>query len=83
MTSQTIFIKPMTWAGMTEFYVGFQPSRPDADPCSRLGSYFIRTEREFSARCIADSEAARLTKLGRPTTVARCAHYVGYARVAA
>ena len=73
----TIYVKPMTWAGKLEFYVGMQPSRPDDSPCNRLGSYFIRTQSKRSAQCIAESEAARMTNLGRPTAVVECPHYVG------
>lgn len=67
-----IYIKPMTWAGKLEFFVGLQPSNPAADPCNRLGSYFIRTCRFESAKAIADHEAARLG-----VDVVTCEHYVG------
>jgi len=79
MQTATIYIKPMTWAGKLEFYVGLQPSRPDDSPGNRLGSYFIRTDSKFSAQCIAESEAARMTKTGRQTAVVECPHYVGLA----
>lgn len=71
---QNVYIKPSTWAGDLRFYVGYQPSNPNAHPCNRLGSYFIRVDNLNSARCIAAAEAKRLG--GR---VIECAHYVGLA----
>lgn len=78
----TIFIKPMTWAGELRFYLGFSPSNPSADPCNRLGDYFLIIDSEVSARCVADAEARRMTGLARATGVVVCPHYVGYERAA-
>lgn len=71
----TIYIKPMTWAGELEFYVGDQPSNSAAHPCGRLGRYFLRTERIETARAVAAYEAHRLNG-----SVVECPHYVGYER---
>jgi len=73
-----IYIKPMTWAGETRFYVGHEPSNPTADPASRLGACFISVGRIESARAIAAHEAQRLS-----TSVVECPHYVGFERTAA
>lgn len=68
----TIYIKPMTWAGTLQFYVGRQPSNPAADPCSRLGAYFIVEDRIEAARAIANAEARRING-----AVVECPHFVG------
>ncbi len=73
MRERAVYIKPMTWAGNLRYYVGLQPSIPTADPCSRLGAYFIQCERRESALAIAQGEAKRL---GWP--VIECEHYVGF-----
>ena len=71
--TRKIYVKPMTWAGNTKFYVGLEPSRPEAAPGHRLGSYFIVCDRVESARAIAESEARRWC-----ATVIECPGYVGY-----
>jgi hypothetical protein len=68
-TAQTIYIKPCTWAGRLQYHLGYQPSRPDADPCSRLGSYFLVVDALSSARFTAQSLSS---------DVVECPHYVGF-----
>lgn len=69
---KAIYIKSVTWVGEKKFYVGYEPSNPDADPCSRLGSYFLSLDNIRAARAVATSEAQRY---GCP--VIECPHYVG------
>lgn len=64
----TIYIKPMTWAGDTKFYVGHEPSKPKADPGHRLGAYFLVCRSLREARAVAAAYASR---------VVECDHYVG------
>ncbi len=74
----TVYIKPMTWAGETLFYVGINPSNPQSEPGYRLGGYFIAVQTLASARAIAKSEAARMKSLGHDYgRVVECPHYVG------
>lgn len=68
-TAQTIYIKPMTWAGRKQFYIGLQPSQQDAPPCNRLGSYFLIVDDLTSARAVARSQSSDIVE---------CPHYVGY-----
>jgi hypothetical protein len=68
-TAQTIYIKPCTWAGRLQHYLGYQPSQPDAHPCNRLGSYFLVVDDLRSARAIAQSLSSN---------VVECPHYVGF-----
>lgn len=67
----TIYVKSNTWAGKTRWYVGLQASNPDADPCHKLGSYFIACSSRDAALAIAEHEARRMA-----TNVVECPHYV-------
>ena len=67
-----IYVKPVMWAGRLEVYLGTEPSRPSADPCSRLGRYFLKARSLDSARAVARAEAERL---GVPWV--ECPIYVG------
>jgi hypothetical protein len=69
----TFYIKPMTWAGETRFYLGTTPSDPTLGRCSRLGSYFLICPTIFQARAVAESQAR---KCGGD--VVECDHYVGF-----
>ena len=73
---RTIYIKPMTWAGTLTFYIGssghgHKPSNPAADPCSRLGGYFHRTESRATAEAVARYAA-------NGAAIVECPHFVGF-----
>lgn len=68
-TTQAIYIKPMTWAGRLQHYLGYQPSQPNASPGNRLGSYFLIVDNLSGARATAQSLSSN---------VIECPHYVGY-----
>lgn len=74
----TIYVKPMTWAGKTKFYIGLQPSNPAASPCYRLGGYFLVVDSRDGAIAVAEAEARRVKRLGVTCNVIECAHYVGF-----
>jgi hypothetical protein len=72
-----IYVKPMTWAGKTKFYIGLQPSNPAAGYGHQLGSYFLVVDSREGAVAVAEAEARRMTGLGRSSYVVECPHYVG------
>jgi hypothetical protein len=67
-----VYIKPVTWAGSTSYFLGFAPSRPEAEPLRRLNGYFLVCRTLQSARSAAAVEAARLG-----CDVVECKSYVG------
>ena len=72
MAINAIYIKPMTWAGKTKYYVGLQDSNVKRSPASRLGSYYIVVKSMDEARSIAEHDAAK-----RKAVVIVCDHFVG------
>lgn len=68
----TIYIKPMTWAGELRFYLGLEPSDPTRGHGYRLGGYFLVVDRLSTARAVAEDQARRTGQ-----QVVECAHYVG------
>lgn len=65
-SARPIYIKSVTRHETTKFYVGYEPSRPDAHVCSRLGSYFI---------CVDSLSAAKAIAAGVSTNVIECPPY--------
>lgn len=60
MATKAIFIKCVIQGNEEKFYVGVEPSDASADPCHRLGQYFIILHSIESARIIAGHEAKRI-----------------------
>ena len=73
MANKHVYIKPVTWAGRTNYFLGRRPSRPTAEPPSkRLCGYFLVVDRLDEARAIAQAEAERFG-----CRVVECPNYVG------
>jgi hypothetical protein len=59
-TNERIYVKTMIWRGFQHHYVGYTPSRPEADSCSKLGSYFLKCDSFPSALAVARSFSDRV-----------------------
>lgn len=72
MANKNVYIKPVTWAGKTNYFLGRCPSRPTAEPSKRLCGYFLVVDRLDTARAIAQAEADRFG-----CRVVECENYIG------